>query len=115
MTPKQMQKEITKLTQRPCVSTDVAYLTQRLAYLRQRAADGVRMPNTPREDESAVVSASLTRRRRDLLAKASAEQRKTVSSIVRDALDVWFAANGYRVEIHHIVATEVHGGNGRTP
>lgn len=101
MTAKQMQAEITKLTNRTCVSTDPAYLAQRLAALRRRAARGDRMPNE-RRDPSAVVSVSLTRRRRDLLAKACVERRATASAIARDALDAWFGANGYRVEIDHI-------------
>ena len=105
MTAKQMQAEIAKLTQRACVSTDVAYLTQRLAALRRRAAKGERMPNEHR-DPSAVVSVSLTRRRRDLLAKACAAKGTTASAIARDAFDRWFRENGYRVEIEHVLRME---------
>lgn len=105
MTVKQMQAEISKLTQRVCVSSDVAYLTQRLAYLRRRAAKGERMPNEKR-DPSAVVSVSLTSRRRDLLAKACADKGVTASAIARDAFDRWFRTNGYRVEVDHILRFE---------
>lgn len=102
MTVRQLQQEIAKLTQRACVSTDAAYLTQRLAALRRREADGGRMPNAPRTDMSAVVGVSLTRRRRDLLAKASSDRKRTVSSIMREAFDEWCAAHGYRGAINAI-------------
>lgn len=106
MTTKQMQKEIAKLTGRTCASTNDEYLAQRLADLRKRQASGDRMPNAPRADASAVVGISLTRRRRDLLAKASSDKKRTVSSIMREAFDEWCAAHGYRGAINAIVADE---------
>jgi hypothetical protein len=106
MTIKQMQREIARLTQRACVSTDHAYLTQRLASLRRREDSGARLPNTPRADASAVVGVSLTRRRRDLLGRISSDKKRTVSSIMRDAFDLWCFHNGHRAAINAIVDDE---------
>lgn len=95
MSVRELQKEIAALTGRAVVSTDVAYLMQRLAALKRRAEAGIAMPNTPRADPAAAVTVSLTRGRLDLLAHIAVVRKTTVSGVVREAFDEWCAAHGF--------------------
>lgn len=101
-----LRAQITRLTGRITISRDLAYLEQRLASLKKRKAEGGRMPNTKSADPSAVVSASLTKKRRELLARICKEHKVGVSAIIRDAFDSWCKSNGYKLEIEHIQRLE---------
>jgi hypothetical protein len=105
-----LRGEIAQLTGRECVSRNVEYLRARCAALSKRKREGSAMPNEGSVDPSAVVSASLTRARVELLDRICGERQLRASTIMREAFDAWCKSNGYAVEIRHIrsVADQVH-------
>lgn len=100
-----LRERISKLTGRVTVSRDLKYLEERYTALKQAKADGKRTTSA-RPDPSAVVAASLTRARVQLLLRMCKEQRRGISAIMRDAFDAFARGNGYKVEIEHIKRIE---------